>query len=1321
MRRRICMIFLASLVWLPMGAHSQVRVGESEVGKPEPTREGQVPSDSQKLEGDHGVGLGVQVDREPGLNRARPPVESYGDGVETASSHGIVIEPGTIAMSSGTFLPDPGIDGDIIQRIERDGGAHALIQIEGPLLEGTFHRLHQMGIKTWAVLPHQAIQAYIPEESLAGLSALAEVRWVGTLPTEFKVHPALEMILKTAPSEQPIPAWVALLGQEDGVANERPSMPAHASDFDAPERTALDSSSFSSSLRQGSYQRLLESMGIGVHFYREMTRNFAVSATPGQLRELSRRNDIHFLSDRSSNRLYHDSSIPLVGQDSIRWLHDGFSTEVGVIDTGLNNLHTDFNILAVAWDTSPFGPYNDTLGHGTHVTGTMLGNGIADNRFGGAAPGIGDARTQRLFVGRYFDNNAANPRSIGDVNDLYNAFSSNFTDSNGFTTIRPKIVNCSWGSDPPLSPVVIPWSGTEQECIDVDNTSWNNRQLYVFAAGNRGGSGAGTIGRPAVAKNVLTVGNVRDDEVSPGDNRVGTIFGTSARGPTGDNRMKPEITAPGHSITSTDTNNVNGYTALTGTSMATPHVTGLLASLNDHYQILNNNPKLYRAWALASSLKKGGNLAPNSTYGFGTINATRMHHATAHSRLIYLANEYVNEANRTFSWIVNVPPGTDRITLVVTWDEPGLSTPGGATPVMGNIDVLLDYNNDQSIDLASTGNSNYQFIIVENPPAGDHRITFDPRDTDINDNGTIDNLYFSAALNFDYTDTRPRVALATTIDDVYLRPGDDVEITSVVSSPSHVASSTMLNLLELPVGLRIDRLEVPVNDGRTLTYPEADKDVVLGAIPGGSDRQATWTARALAEGTFSIKTKANNDNGPEFYGHSAYNTQTIYVDGTDPSVATNLRSSTHQTGVWTDEDDFVVEWDEAEDDRSGIAGYSVGTPLFPLSPDTIRDLGPVNSYSKTLSEGTHYFTIRSEDRSGNWDDHHVYYGPVRVDRSPPSLPTNFVSNTHPVGVYRSNSNFSISWDAAHDSGSGLDGYGIYINSSPTSSPSRVKDIEEVTQYSETLGDGTYYFKLRPVDNLGQFSSGFGLYGPIKIDTTAPSNPSIVIDSGRSYTLDRRVDLTLSAADAASGVSEMRFSSDGSSFSPWESFSTERAKWDLSLYGGSHARGVNHEVFAQFRDEAGNRTALARAVIYFAEDLSAAGLQVSRSNPQPIDFSLFAGPAFGGRTFLLLGTVSGTSPGIEGPFESGGTINVPLNRDGWTRQTLRGGRRGEQAFSDFRGELGADGSFLGPVLDLEPGSLSPDYVGKTMHFAFVILAPGRTVSYVSQTVSLQVVD
>jgi serine protease AprX len=97
----------------------------------------------------------------------------------------------------------------------------------------------------------------------------------------------------------------------------------------------------------------------------------------------------------------------------------------------------------------------------------------------------------------------------------------------------------------------------------------------VVAAGNDGPA-SGTIGSPAAAAKAITVGSVAD----PGEDGF-SISPFSSRGPTADGRVKPDVCAPGTNITSVKAGSGNGYVTYSGTSMATPFVSGVAALMLD--------------------------------------------------------------------------------------------------------------------------------------------------------------------------------------------------------------------------------------------------------------------------------------------------------------------------------------------------------------------------------------------------------------------------------------------------------------------------------------------------------------------------------------------------------------------------------------------------------------------------------------------------------------------------------------------------------------------------------------------------------------------
>ena len=127
------------------------------------------------------------------------------------------------------------------------------------------------------------------------------------------------------------------------------------------------------------------------------------------------------------------------------------------------------------------------------------------------------------------------------------------------------------------------------------------------------------------------------------------------------------------------------------------------------------------------------------------------------------------------------------------------------------------------------------------------------------------------------------------------------------------------------------------------------------------------------------------------------------------------------------------------------------------------------------------------------------------------------------------------------------------------------------------GDGNFYVRGYALNGLT--TSQETVY--VGVDDTPPYG-SIQINSGATETMSLIVTLNLSAGDATSGVEEMRFSNDNSTWSSWESYSATKSNWDLSAYGGSAGTGTK-TVYAQYKDEAENTSSTYSDTIIYAPD------------------------------------------------------------------------------------------------------------------------------------------
>ncbi|MEV6285397.1 S8 family peptidase [Kribbella sp. NPDC051770] len=232
--------------------------------------------------------------------------------------------------------------------------------------------------------------------------------------------------------------------------------------------------------------------------------------------------------------------------------YDGRGVKVAVLDTGYDAGHPDLKKKVVG--EASFVPdqgVQDGHGHGTHVASTVAGLGTASGgKRKGVAPGA------ELLVGKVLDNS-------GGGLDSEAIAGMEWAVQQG-----AKVVSMSLGG--------LPSDGTDPMSAAVDRLSKSSGALFVVAAGNAGTEES--VGTPGAAETALTVGAVdRDDKLAA----------FSSRGPRlGDGALKPEVTAPGVEIVAaraagTEQGHIvdEHYTAMSGTSMATPHVAGAAAIL----------------------------------------------------------------------------------------------------------------------------------------------------------------------------------------------------------------------------------------------------------------------------------------------------------------------------------------------------------------------------------------------------------------------------------------------------------------------------------------------------------------------------------------------------------------------------------------------------------------------------------------------------------------------------------------------------------------------------------------------------------------------
>ena len=215
--------------------------------------------------------------------------------------------------------------------------------------------------------------------------------------------------------------------------------------------------------------------------------------------------------------------------------------------------------------------------HATHVAGIIAGNGYSSRgKYVGVAP------KANILAIKALDENGG-----GSSSKIIEAISYIIDTKDKYNT---KIINLSIGTPANNTCDKDPLCRAVEKAVKAG--------LVVVAAAGNSGPERGTILSPGTSRNAITVGAVDDKRtIDPSDD---TIAPFSSRGPTLEGLTKPDLLAPGVSINSLSNTKLDGYSALSGTSMATPVVSGAVALILNKYGDLK--PQMVKNMLLESSI-----------------------------------------------------------------------------------------------------------------------------------------------------------------------------------------------------------------------------------------------------------------------------------------------------------------------------------------------------------------------------------------------------------------------------------------------------------------------------------------------------------------------------------------------------------------------------------------------------------------------------------------------------------------------------------------------------------------------------------------------
>jgi subtilisin family serine protease len=447
----------------------------------------------------------------------------------------------------------PEIQGGLrLMGLSREDQAYYIVQFVGPIQEEWKTRVKNAGGNFFDYLPNNAFIVRTDGDGVDTIKGLGEVKWIGLYQPDYKAEPRLTVKAKT--TEGTITVTVQT--------------------FQAREVVAV--------------RNMLEDLGAEIlaSSANEWGGIIRVKIAPSLVSRIINLPSVKWVEEYVPPKLLNDRAVTSGEMDvtDVWNIHGltGTGQIVAVADTGLDigvndpTLHPDF-VGAVAatygLGAGRGGDWRDQYGHGTHVSGSVLGRGTVS---GGTYRGV--AYDAQLVIQSILD---ADGGLLGGLASLGDLFLPPYNDG-------ARVHSNSWGA------AVAGAYTTESQ--EVDQFMWTYKDmLVVFAAGNSGidlnSDGVidlDSMASPGTAKNILTVGaNENDRNVAPfttytwagwgyptdpiasdptSDNPSG-MGAFSSRGPCDDGRVKPDVVAPGTFVASTRSRNH----AFTDMMTATPN------------------------------------------------------------------------------------------------------------------------------------------------------------------------------------------------------------------------------------------------------------------------------------------------------------------------------------------------------------------------------------------------------------------------------------------------------------------------------------------------------------------------------------------------------------------------------------------------------------------------------------------------------------------------------------------------------------------------------------------------------------------------------
>jgi hypothetical protein len=539
-------------------------------------------------------------------------------------------EANIISFANGitidTRVGEPSLPADLRLSPAADESQYYIVQFTGPFVAQWFSELRSKGIKTFGYLPNYAVLAQLTPDQRQLVAALPMVRWVGLFQPAYKLESGLldatgthKVVIMIMPGADPTPVTeqiAALGGTVDDVTT---------SSFGITVTATLEGADIAA------VARLQETFWVQEWSEGSFCNNASQWVMQGGY--------------NASEPPDTSMAARPVWRHGVRGQHVILSTS----DTGLNTGHDMFrdpnlsitppgiwpdHRKVVAYKLYQGASTSEVIYHGSHVNCSVAGN---DSVTGGTSSYYGMAKDARIY---FTDVSDASGNFVlpTDFTALWDTIYLGRGLPDSLRPIRQHSGSWRWGNS--QGTYLIQDASTDAYC-------WAHKDfMNIFAAGNE--YNAKTIGNPSIAKNVLTIGATGRGTAS------NTIADFSSRGPTQDNRIKPNVMAPGVDIWSALNTGTNGYSQMSGTSMATPTANGTVGLLRCYLQegyyptggpvqgdrISYITSALLRSMAMASADPNiGSYTVPSYDIGWGRIDADSVLYFTGDTRKLIIIDD----------------------------------------------------------------------------------------------------------------------------------------------------------------------------------------------------------------------------------------------------------------------------------------------------------------------------------------------------------------------------------------------------------------------------------------------------------------------------------------------------------------------------------------------------------------------------------------------------------------------------------------------------------------------------------------------------------